>query len=273
LFICLLFIAKSKKKTSLATIAKQKDYGIFCITIRLFIQTSIDRLYFLRPIHLQPRKYQSYKVKTRINNAIRASELRVVGAQGENLGVLSLKEALAAAEAVNLDLIEISPKANPPVAKIMDFGKYQYDTGRKAREVKAKSHVTETKSVQVKIGTGDHDQQLKASRAADWLEEGHRVKVDLFLWGRYKYMEEKFLKERLERFLKIVPTEYRLADEMKKSPKGYTVTLERIPGSKAHKLKDAAKKPVLAERKYDAANPIAQSKKKDLDELLESGLI
>jgi len=221
---------------------------------------------------LRPNYSQSQKVKTRINNAIRATELRVVGAHGENLGVLSLKDALAAAEAANLDLIEISPNAKPPVAKIMDFGKYQYTTGRKAREVKAKSHVTETKSVQVKIGTGEHDQQLKASRAADWLEEGHRVKVDLFLWGRYKYMEEAFLKERLDRFLKIVPTEYRLADEVKKSPKGFTVTLERIPGSKAHKLKDAAKKPAPTEKKM-TVNPIAQKKKKDLDALLESGLI
>lgn len=221
---------------------------------------------------MQPRRYQSNKIKTRINNAIRASELRVVGAKGENLGVLSLKEALAAADEANLDLIEISPNAKPPVAKIMDFGKYQYTTGRKAREVKAKSHVTETKNVQVKIGTGEHDQQLKASRAADWLEEGHRVKVDLFLWGRYKYMEPAFLKERLERFLKIVPTEYRIADEMKKSPKGFTVTLERIPGSKAHKLKDAAKKPAPEEKKRDTTT-IAQKKKKDLDELLADGMI
>ncbi len=221
---------------------------------------------------MQPQKYQSHKVKTRINNAIRASELRVVGAQGENLGVLSLKDALLAAEAANLDLIEISPNAKPPVAKIMDFGKYQYTTGRKAREVKAKSHVTETKSVQVKIGTGEHDQQLKASRTADWLEDGHRVKIDLFLWGRYKFMEQNFLKERLERFLKIIPTEYRIADEIKKSPKGFTVTLERVPGSKAHKLKDAAKKPA-PELKKANQTPVVQKKKKNLDELLADGMI
>jgi translation initiation factor IF-3 len=166
----------------------------------------------------------SYKDKTRINNAIRAKELRVVGAQGENLGVLSLAEALKEAEKANLDLIEISPNAVPPVAKIMDFGQYRYETKRKASEVKAKSHVTETKSVQIKIGTGEHDQALKAKRVAQWLNEGHRVKVDLFLSGRYKYMEEGFLKERLNRFLKIIPAEYKLADEIKKSPKGYMTT-------------------------------------------------
>jgi translation initiation factor IF-3 len=165
--------------------------------------------------------------RVRINQAIKSKELRVIGADGENLGVLPLKDALAAAEAANLDLIEISPTAVPPVAKVMDYGKYQYEIKKKAKEVKAKSHVTETKSVQVKIGTGEHDLNLKAKRAAEWLGEGHRVKIDLFLWGRYKYMEEAFLKERLERFLKIIPAEYKLAEEIKKSPKGYSTTLER----------------------------------------------
>jgi translation initiation factor IF-3 len=127
--------------------------------------------------------------RVRINQAIKAKELRVIGAQGENLGVLSIIDALKAAEAENLDLIEISPTAVPPVGKIMDYGKYQYELKKKAKDVKSKSHVTETKAVQVKIGTGEHDLNLKAKRAAEWLTEGHRVKVDLFLWGRYKYME------------------------------------------------------------------------------------
>ena len=166
--------------------------------------------------------------RIRINKAIRAKELRVIGFDGENLGVISLEDAQEAAEEAKSDLIEISPKAKPPVAKIMDYGQYRYELKKKAKEVKAKSHVTETKSVQVKIGTGDNDLALKAKRVAGWLEEGHRVKVDLFLWGRYKYMEPTFLKERLTRFLKIIPAEYKIADEIKKSPKGYTVTIERV---------------------------------------------
>jgi len=219
----------------------------------------------------KPNTYE-YKAKTRINHAIRARELRVVGASGENLGVLTLEAALKAADEANLDLIEISPNAKPPVAKIMDFGKYRYDTGQKESEMRSKSHVTETKSVQVKIGTGDNDQMLKANKAADWLEQGHRVKVDLFLWGRYKYMEPAFLKERLDRFLKIIPTEYKVADEMKKSPKGYTTTLERMPGTKTQKLKDAAK-PVAPEPKKVVDTSVQKSKKKDLDELLDAGMI
>lgn len=217
-------------------------------------------------------------IKTRINAAIRAAELRVVGPEGENLGLLTLAEALKVAESHNLDLIEISPKAKPPVAKIMDFGKFRYQAGRKASEMKAKSHVTETKSVQVKIGTGDHDQQLKARRTAEWLEEGHRVKVDLFLWGRYKYMDEAFLKERLGRFLKIIPTEYKIADDMKKSPKGWTITLERIPGSKGTYTAKIPKKHLEAAAAAEAetkpkVEPSNKSKKKGLDDLLAGGMI
>lgn len=167
------------------------------------------------------------KERVRINQAIRARELRVIDADGSNLGVISADEALRRAQELNLDLIEISPGAKPPVAKIMDYGKYQYELKKKAREVKAKSHVTETKGVQVKIGTGENDLSLKAKRVATWLGEGHRVKVDLFLWGRYKYMEEGFLKERLERFLKLVPSDYKIADPIKRSPKGFSTTLER----------------------------------------------
>lgn len=199
----------------------------------------------------------------------------MIGPEGENIGTLSLADALKKAEEFKLDLIEISPNANPPVAKITDYGEYRYDTKKKASKAKAKAHVTETKSVQVKIGTGEHDQQLKAKRAAEWLAEGHRVKVDLFLWGRYKYMDKDFLKERLERFLKIIPAEYKIADEIKKSPKGFTATIERDGKIKKDKVKilpdEKEKKPEKAPKKKE--EEIAKSKKKSLDELIEGGLI
>lgn len=198
----------------------------------------------------------------------------MIGAGGENLGVISREDALKAADEANLDLIEISPNANPPVAKIMDFGQYRYETKRKASEVKAKSHVTETKSVQVKIGTGEHDQLLKAKRASEWLNDGHRVKVDLFLWGRYKYMEEGFLKERLERFLKIIPADYKLAEDIKKSPKGYSTIIERVGKSVKGPKQLEEEKPTEAEK--DASKDgeqVAKSKRKSLDELLDIGMV
>lgn len=162
----------------------------------------------------------------RINQRISARELRVIGPKGENLGVLTLSEALKQAEKHSLDLIEISPTATPPVAKIADFGKYLYEENKKSKASK-KSHSVEVKTVQVKLGTGNHDLALKAKKASEWLSLGNRVKVDLFLPGRAKYLDEKFLKERIERMLKLVSVDYKIADPAKKSPKGLTVIIER----------------------------------------------
>lgn len=222
-----------------------------------------------------PRRFSGKDTRTRINQAIRAPELRVIGPDGENIGTLSLADALKEAEKRKLDLIEISPKAKPPVAKLTDFGQFRYDTKRKASQAKAKAHVTETKSAQVKIGTGDHDQQLKAKRIAGWLEEGHRVKVDLFLWGRYKYMEPAFLKERLERFLKIIPAEYKLADPIKKSPKGFTTTIERTGAKlkKSDKPRILEDEPAVDKKAKKADKKENKSKKKSLDDLLDGGMI
>jgi translation initiation factor IF-3 len=168
------------------------------------------------------------KEKVRINHQIRAAELRVIGPDGANLGILSLGDALRKAEEVSLDLIEISPNAVPPIGKIMDYGKFQYQENKKAKESKAKVHTTETKSIQVKVETGEHDMSLKAKKTSEWLTEGHRVRVDLFLRGRYKYMPFEFLKERLERFLLVIPGEYKLAEPVAKGPKGLTTVLERV---------------------------------------------
>jgi len=178
--------------------------------------------------------FKTLKERTRINNQIKAPELRVVDADGSNLGVISTDEAIKKAEAQTLDLIEVSPNAKPPVAKIMDYGKYQYELKKKQKETKAKTHTTETKTVQVKIGTGEHDLGLKAKRVSGWLKEGHRIKLDLFLAGRAKYLKQDFLKERLERILVLITEEFKIADGPKKSPKGLTVILEKDTKKKQH---------------------------------------
>jgi len=166
-------------------------------------------------------------LRERINNQIRASELRVIDSENQNLGVLSIKEALELAQSKGLDLIEISPNANPPIAKIMDFGKYQYEASKKLKKAKAGAKTTETKSIQIKIGTGDHDLELKAKTASKWLKEGHRIKIELFLAGRAKYMDERFLKERLDRVLHLITENYKVSDSYKKGPKGLFITIEK----------------------------------------------
>ncbi len=153
--------------------------------------------------------------------------MRVITDDGTNFGVISLETALTEAQNRGLDLIEISPAAVPPVAKIMDYGKYLYDEKKKQKTAKSKTHTTEVKIIQVKIGTGDHDLELKAKKVSEWLSEGNRVKIDLFLVGRSKYMDMNFLKERLERILKLVTVEYKMAQEVIKGPKGLTIYIEK----------------------------------------------
>ena len=165
--------------------------------------------------------------RLRINNEIRAQELRVISSDGGNLGILSLDAALAAAKTAGLDLIEISPSAVPPIAKIMDYGKFEYERSKKEKVAKAKVKISETKEVQIKVGTGDHDMGLKAKKAAEWLAEGHRVRAELFLKGRYKGMGEEFLKERLEKFLSRIPYAYKVAEPITRSPKGFAGVIER----------------------------------------------
>jgi translation initiation factor IF-3 len=165
--------------------------------------------------------------RARINHQIKAPELRVITVDGDNLGVLSLQDAIKAAQSRGLDLIEISPAAVPPVAKIMDYGKFLYDEKKKQKVVKAKTQTTEIKSIQIKIATGDHDLERKAKEISDWLSEGNRVKVDLYLSGRAKYMNLDFLKERLDRVMKLVTVEFKTSGEPLKGPKGLTVYLEK----------------------------------------------
>ena len=166
-------------------------------------------------------------MRERINNQIRASELRVLDSENKNLGVLSIKDALELSQSTGLDLIEIGPNATPPLAKIMDFGKYQYEANKKLKKSKAGGSRTETKGIQIKIGTGDHDLELKAKAASKWIKEGHRVKVELYLAGRAKYMDEKFLRERLDRVLHLITENYKISDAYKKGPKGLTTTIEK----------------------------------------------
>jgi translation initiation factor IF-3 len=166
-------------------------------------------------------------IKYRTNNSIKAENVRLIGPEGENLGVVATKEAILKAVEFGLDLVEISPKANPPIAKIIDYGKFLYTESKKQKAIKSKARTVEVKSLQIKLGTGEHDLNLKAKKASEWLKEGHRVRIDLFLPGRAKYMDEAFLKERLDRVFKLITEDFKIAEAPKKGPKGLTSVIER----------------------------------------------
>jgi translation initiation factor IF-3 len=119
-----------------------------------------------------------------VNNQIRAREIRVIGADGAQLGVMTPQDALRLAQQKELDLVEVAAAANPPVCRIMDYGKYRYTQKKKAQESRKKSSAVVLKEVKVGSMTSGHDVDFKVGHIRDFLGEGHRVKVSVFFRGR-----------------------------------------------------------------------------------------
>ncbi len=120
----------------------------------------------------------------RVNEAIRAPRVRLIGPDGSNLGVVSIQEALRRAQEANLDLVEVAPSANPPVCRIMDFGRFLYDRKKKERESKKKRSKAEVKEMRLRPRTALHDRQNKLRQAREWLAEGKKVRVVILFRGR-----------------------------------------------------------------------------------------
>ncbi len=119
-----------------------------------------------------------------INEEIRDAEVRVIDENGTMLGILPIEEALRISEERNLDLVNVSPNANPPVCKILDYGKYRYEVQKREKDAKKRQKVTEVKEVRLSTFIEEHDIQVKAKAASKFLQEGNRVKVSLRLRGR-----------------------------------------------------------------------------------------
>lgn len=119
-----------------------------------------------------------------INEEIRDAEVRVIDETGTMIGIIPIGEALRLAEEKNLDLVNVSPNANPPVCKILDYGKYRYEIQKREKDAKKRQKVTEVKEVRLSTFIEEHDIQVKAKNASKFLQEGNRVKVSLRLRGR-----------------------------------------------------------------------------------------
>ncbi|HMO09798.1 MAG TPA: translation initiation factor IF-3 [Paracoccaceae bacterium] len=119
-----------------------------------------------------------------MNDRIRGGDIRLIGADGENIGVVSPNRALMLAEEAGLDLVEISPTAVPPVCKIMDYGKFKYETQKREAEARKKQHIIEIKEIKFRPGTDDHDYDVKMRSVMKFLGEGDKVKVTLRFRGR-----------------------------------------------------------------------------------------
>lgn len=148
--------------------------------------------------------------KFRINEDIKAPSVRVIDSDGKQLGIMSVEEALKAARERELDLIEIAPQANPPVCKIVDYGKYQYELQKKEKLQRKNQQVIQLKEIRLHPNTDDHDVEFKARHARNFIEEGNKVKVSVIFKGRelaYTEIGENLLKRFIEKLSDIAKIE------------------------------------------------------------------
>lgn len=129
--------------------------------------------------------------RTRINENIREREVRVIDPDGNQLGILPIKDALAASAEFGLDLVEVSPTATPPVCKIMDYGRFKYEQTKKQQEAKKKQTTFQIKEIKVRPKTGDHDLQTKLGHIRKFLERKDKVKVTVMFRGREIALSDK----------------------------------------------------------------------------------
>ena len=155
-----------------------------------FAITKLRRPTIVRP----PQQPQPSRDGPKVNDEIDAREVRVVGNDGEQMGVLSLREAIQMAFDVGLDLVEIAPGAQPPVCKILDFGKYKYEIQKKKNEARKKQKVIEVKEIKMRPGIDDHDYDVKVRNMRRFLEDGDKVKVTIRFRGREMVHQDLGLK-------------------------------------------------------------------------------
>jgi len=135
-----------------------------------------------------------------INGQIRAKEVQLIGDSGEKLGVLSLRDALAQAEEKKLDLVLVAPNGDPPVCKIMNYGKYKFEQAKKEKEAKKKQKVAELKEIRITPNIEEHDFGFKAKNARKFLEDGNKVKITVKFRGR-ELNNSKLGEEMLNKFV------------------------------------------------------------------------
>ncbi len=162
----------------------------------------------------------------RRNELIHAREVRVIGVEGEQLGIMSRNEAIAAAREVGCDLVEVSSNSEPPVCKIMDYGKFKYEQQKKRQDAKKRQTVVQVKEIKVRPKTDDHDYETKLRHVRRFLEDGDRCKVTVFFRGREIVHKDRGM-DILERFMKDLEEVARVDQEPR--AEGRTLQMLLVP--------------------------------------------
>lgn len=152
-------------------------YGILTTVV-------LEQTYYLRPLLKIERRTTISTSEFRVNESIRVKEVRLIGPDGENVGVVPIKKALEIAHEAELDLVEVAPTANPPVCRVMDFGKFLYERTKKEREARKAQTKIEIKEIRLRPKTNEHHRGFKTRDARRWLESGMKVKVTIRFRGR-----------------------------------------------------------------------------------------
>ncbi|TAN63250.1 translation initiation factor IF-3 [bacterium] len=147
----------------------------------------------------------------RVNDRIRAPQVRLIGAQGEQLGIVPLQKALSMADQYELDLVEVAPGATPPVCRILDFTKYKYEEEKKERLAKKRQHQVHLKEIRVKPNIEEHDYQVKLRQLISFLQKKDKVKVGLFFRGR-EMAHQELGRRILDRFM-AESTQYAIVEK------------------------------------------------------------
>lgn len=165
--------------------------------------------------------------KLKINNQITALELRVADETGQQIGVMSREDALKLAQDKGLDLIEVAPMAKPPVARIMDYGKYLYREDKERHKQKAKQKKDALKIIRISLNAGLNDLKIRAERAEGFLEDGFKVQIELLLKGRTKYQKafSDLGQKKVEDFLKLITAPIKIISELKRQSQKFNVTI------------------------------------------------
>jgi len=159
----------------------------------------------------------------RRNEAISVPEVRLLNNENENLGIFKTSEAIRMAREEEKDLVEINPKAEPPVAKIIDFTQFKYQKEKEARKQKAKAHVAEIKGVRLSVGIGDHDLEIRQKQSEDFLDRGDKVKIEIILKGR-EHGKPNLAREVITGFIKTIEKERPLRIEQEIAFQGGKMT-------------------------------------------------
>ena len=168
----------------------------------------------------------SSKTNQRINTNITSPEVRLVDATGKMVGVVALTEALRQAREASLDLVEIAPDSNPPVCKVMNYGKFLYTQSKQQRLHKAKQKKVELKALRIGFKIEPHDLEVKLKQTYKFLDQGHKVKLDMYLRGREKAFANQAA-VKMQNIINTLPENVRLEQELKKSPQGFSVILAK----------------------------------------------